>query len=64
MIVLKDDFDIIRLNKKAWDNTTEIYNGEFHVKNHFLLDITVKSSLKENIFWIWDQEQDYHMLNY
>jgi len=36
VIALKDDFDIIRLNEKAWNNAAEIYNGEFHGKIHSL----------------------------
>lgn len=33
---MRDNFDIISLNKKAWDNAAKIYNKEFHGKIHTL----------------------------
>ena len=38
MIALKDDFDIIKLNKKAWDKAAKIYNKESHGKIYTLFN--------------------------
>ncbi|NVM38251.1 MAG: class I SAM-dependent methyltransferase [Candidatus Lokiarchaeota archaeon] len=35
---MKDDFDIIKLNRKAWDNAAKSYDKEFHGKIHTLFD--------------------------
>lgn len=37
MLILKEDLDIIKLNKKAWDNAAKSYNQESHGKiyTHF-----------------------------
>ncbi|MFX1387958.1 MAG: class I SAM-dependent methyltransferase, partial [Promethearchaeota archaeon] len=33
---MKEDYDIIKLNKKAWDNAAKIYDQEFHGKVYTL----------------------------
>ena len=38
MVLLKNDLDIIKLNKKAWDNVAKTYNQEFHGKIHTLFN--------------------------
>lgn len=35
---MKDNLDIIKLNKKAWDNAAEAYEQEFHGKIHSLFN--------------------------
>ncbi|MFX1592291.1 MAG: class I SAM-dependent methyltransferase [Promethearchaeota archaeon] len=35
---MNDDLDIIKLNKKAWDNAAKIYNKEFHGKVYTLFN--------------------------
>ncbi|UCC21171.1 MAG: class I SAM-dependent methyltransferase [Promethearchaeota archaeon] len=35
---MNDNLDIIKLNKKAWDNAAEIYNKEFHGKVYTLFN--------------------------
>lgn len=38
MIALKDDFDIIKLNNKAWDKAAKTYDKEFHGKIYTLFN--------------------------
>ena len=38
MFVLKEDLDIIKLNKKAWDNAAKSYNQESHGKVYTLFN--------------------------
>ena len=38
MILLKNDLDIIKLNKKAWDKAAKTYDQEFHGKTYTLFN--------------------------
>jgi len=38
VIALKDDFDIIKLNNKAWDKAAKTYDKEFHGKIYTLFN--------------------------
>ncbi len=47
MITLKDNLDIIKLNKKAWDSAAKTYNQEFHGKLHTLFNFFCSKLPKE-----------------
>lgn len=47
MITLKDNLDIIKLNKKAWDSAAKTYNQELHGKLHTLFNFFCSKLPKE-----------------